>query len=60
MNEVVQAAAERGVPVGTFVDTAEGAKKWAAAGVRYIACSVDVGFLYDALRSFVQACRPVE
>ena len=51
MNQIVSRCAERGVAVGTFVDTAENAAKWRERGVRYIAYGVDVGLIAEKAAS---------
>jgi 4-hydroxy-2-oxoheptanedioate aldolase len=40
--------------VGTFVDTIEGARKWRAAGVKYLCYSVDVGLFTEKCRETVE------
>jgi len=55
MREVIAAAAQRKVVVGTFVDTVENALKWKKTGVQYLSYSVDAGIFYEACRSIVSA-----
>jgi 4-hydroxy-2-oxoheptanedioate aldolase len=43
--------------VGTFVDTIEGARKWCAAGVKYLCYSVDVGLFTEKCRETIQSLR---
>jgi 4-hydroxy-2-oxoheptanedioate aldolase len=50
MRYAAHLAQSSGAVVGTFVDNAEDAAFWHAAGVRYLCCSVDVGI-------FLQGCR---
>lgn len=50
MREAASLARERGAVLGTFVEDAAGARRWADAGVRYLCYSVDVGILMDAAR----------
>ncbi|MHC5058573.1 MAG: HpcH/HpaI aldolase family protein [Planctomycetota bacterium] len=54
---VVKLSAARGVACGTFLDSAEEAERWTAAGVRYLAVSVDVGIFLDACRRIVGRAR---
>jgi 4-hydroxy-2-oxoheptanedioate aldolase len=50
MTYLVELCSQNGLAAGTFVDTLDSAEKWIAAGVRYIAYSVDVGI-------FTESCR---
>lgn len=51
MKEIIKAAKEKGVAVGTFTDSAETMKMWMDAGVQYISYSVDVGIFAEACKS---------
>lgn len=51
MKEIIRAAKEKGLAVGTFTDSAETMKMWVDAGVQYISYSVDVGIFAEACRS---------
>ena len=53
MLEIVKKCSDRGVTVGTFVDTVENAKKWKALGVKYISYSVDMGIFYEAVKEII-------
>lgn len=53
MKEIIKAAKDKGVAVGTFTDSAETMKMWMDAGVQYISYSVDVGI-------FAEACRTIK
>ncbi len=53
MRTIVERCVARGVVVGTFVDTVEDAKRWQAAGVRFLCYSVDVGLFTDKCREVV-------
>ncbi len=53
MRGIVAECSRRGVAVGTFVETPEGARKWRSLGVRYLAYSVDVGLFYEKCREVV-------
>ena len=55
MREVIAAASEKNIVVGTFVDTIENAVKWKETGIRYLSYSVDMGIFYEACRSIVSA-----
>jgi len=57
MAAIVERCARRSVAVGTFVDTPEAARRWAEAGVRYLAYSVDVGIFSQACHDLVKALR---
>jgi 4-hydroxy-2-oxoheptanedioate aldolase len=48
MTDACRQARERGVVVGTFIESAEDARRWYEAGVRYLCYSVDVGILLEA------------
>jgi 4-hydroxy-2-oxoheptanedioate aldolase len=54
MLEIVKLCSEKGITVGTFVDTVENALKWKKLGVKYISYSVDVGIFCDAVASIVK------
>lgn len=47
----------RNVVVGTFVDTVEAARRWRAAGVRYLCYSVDVGLFTEKCRETVRSLQ---
>lgn len=51
MVEIIGKCQAKGVAVGTFVDTIENAIRWKAAGVNYLAYSVDVGIFYEQCRN---------
>lgn len=51
--EITRDCLQRGITVGTFVDTMDAARHWMAAGVRYLSYSVDIGIFTDACRSLV-------
>jgi len=59
MQRAVEVARERGLAVGTFVETKEEAQKWIKAGVRYISFSVDVGIYYKACARIVEDLRNI-
>ena len=48
---------ERGLAVGTFVESPEDARKWHARGVRYLCYAVDVGIFYSACRDIAMALQ---
>ncbi len=52
MAEISRKCVQSGLCVGTFADTADMAQKWRAAGVSYLAYSVDAGL-------FAEKCREV-
>ncbi|MCL2518765.1 MAG: aldolase/citrate lyase family protein [Oscillospiraceae bacterium] len=54
MTEIVRKCAEKGITVGTFVDTPANAAKWRSNGVRYISYSVDLGIFYNAVKDLVK------
>ena len=54
MKEIIAKCTPKGIAVGNFVETIEGAKKWRDLGVKYICYSVDAGIFYDACRALVQ------
>ena len=53
MQEIVEKCTQKGIVVGTFVDTLENARKWKKLGVKYLSYSVDVGLFYDQCSSIV-------
>ena len=55
MAKIVNQCLQRNVLVGTFVDTIAGAKKWCAAGVRYLCYSVDVGLFTEKCRETISS-----
>ena len=57
MRVVVDECIKRNVVVGTFVDTIEEARKWSAAGVKYLCFSVDVGLFAEKCRDTIQTLR---
>ncbi len=60
MKEIIAACQQKGVYVGTFVDTLKNARKWRTAGVRYISYSVDVGLFYEQCSSVLNRLKQVE
>jgi 4-hydroxy-2-oxoheptanedioate aldolase len=57
MKTVVDECVKRNVVVGTFVDTLEEARKWSAAGVKYLCYSVDVGLFTEKCHEIVRSLR---
>jgi 4-hydroxy-2-oxoheptanedioate aldolase len=57
MQYAVELARMRGVVVGTFIENAEGARRWAGVGVQYLCYSVDVGILVQAASGAVKELR---
>ncbi len=57
MRQVVERCQEKGVIVGTFVESAEAAKRWIGAGVRYVSYSVDVGIFYQAAKTILNRIK---
>jgi len=57
MQQAVHKATAAGVMVGTFVESAEMARFWHQAGVRYISYSVDAGIYFTACRQIVEKTR---
>jgi 4-hydroxy-2-oxoheptanedioate aldolase len=57
MEEITDKCSQKGVAVGTFVDTLENAVLWRKRGVRYLSYSVDVGLFHDKCSEIVQAVR---
>lgn len=57
MKTVVDECVKRNVVVGTFVDTIEEARKWRAAGVKYLCYSVDVGLFTEKCCETVRSLR---
>jgi 4-hydroxy-2-oxoheptanedioate aldolase len=59
MKAVADECMKRNVVVGTFVDTVEEARKWSAAGIRYLCYSVDVGLFTEKCHETVQRLRDI-
>ncbi|MCL2775654.1 MAG: aldolase/citrate lyase family protein [Oscillospiraceae bacterium] len=59
MLEIVRKCAQKGVTVGTFVDTPANAAKWQKNGVKYISYSVDVGIFYNAVSELAKNLKNV-
>ena len=57
MSLAVEQARAQGVIVVTFIESAEGARRWASVGVQYLCYSVDVGILMHAARTAVTELR---
>ena len=57
MRAVVDECVKRNVVVGTFVDTIEDARKWSAAGIKYLCYSVDVGLFTEKCCETIQTLR---
>jgi len=57
MSLAVEQARAQGVIVGTFIESAEDARRWASVGVQYLCYSVDVGILMHAARTAVTELR---
>lgn len=57
MKTVVDECVKQNVVVGTFVDTIEEARKWSAAGVKYLCYSVDVGLFTEKCQETIQILR---
>jgi len=57
MSTVVDECVKRHVMVGTFVDTMEEARRWSAAGVKYLCYSVDVGLFTEKCHETIQTLR---
>jgi 4-hydroxy-2-oxoheptanedioate aldolase len=57
MKTIVDECVKRNVVVGTFVDTIEEARKWSAAGVKYLCYSVDVGLFTEKCHEVVRSLR---
>ena len=57
MLEIIKMCEEKGVTVGTFVDTPQNVKKWKNLGVKYLAYSVDMGIFHDAVKNIVTEVR---
>jgi 4-hydroxy-2-oxoheptanedioate aldolase len=60
MTKIVARCIQRKVLVGTFVDTLEDARRWRAAGVKYLCYSVDVGLFTEKCRETIRSLRDSE
>ena len=54
VRKIAALCAEKGIAVGTFVETPPAAVKWSGLGVRYISYKVDTGIMLDASRQIVR------
>ncbi|MEM3447834.1 MAG: hypothetical protein QXP38_02990, partial [Nitrososphaerota archaeon] len=45
---------EKGVAVGTFVESPERARRWMNSGIQYIAYSVDIGIFMRTAKQIIQ------
>lgn len=57
MARVVERARSKGLAVGTFVDDLAAARRWAGSGVQFISYAVDVGIIYEAMKSIVASLK---
>ncbi len=57
MNEVIEKSAERGVVVGTFVDSPEAANRWISRGVCYISLKSDMSLFMEGCRLFLSGVQ---
>jgi len=57
MKTIVDECLKRNVAVGTFTDTIEEARKWSAAGVKYLCYSVDVGLFTEKCHETIRNLR---
>ena len=57
MGDIIAKCGAKGIAVGNFVETVEGARKWIDLGVKYICYSVDVGIFFEACRDIVQKVK---
>lgn len=57
MGQIIREAKKSDKIIGTFVDNLTAANKWAAAGVQFIAYSVDVGLIYEKFLEVVSNWR---
>lgn len=60
MRTIVDECLTHNVVVGTFVDTIQAARKWRAAGVKYLCYSVDVGLFTEKCRETTRSLRDEE
>jgi len=59
MKYIVQKATQKGVTIGTFIDTIENAMYWKKTGVQYLSYSVDVGIFANACQTIVRQIKEV-
>ena len=57
MVEIIEKCLSKGIAVGTFVETVEGARKWRDLGVKYLCYSVDTGIFHQACHEIVVQTR---
>lgn len=57
MLTIISRCKEKGIAVGTFVDTLQNARKWRNLGVKYISYSVDVGIFCEAVSNIVKEIK---
>jgi 2-keto-3-deoxy-L-rhamnonate aldolase RhmA len=51
IEKVVEAAKKRGKATGIHIGNTELVRKWRAKGMTVLACSTDIGFMYNASKS---------
>ena len=57
IESIVASVRKSGRYVGIYADNVEAAKKWIAAGVQFIALSVDTAIYYQGCKRLVGALR---
>lgn len=57
LEEVIGKCAAKGIPVGTFVESVETARRYRELGVNYLCYSVDVGLLYNAAHEVARSVK---
>lgn len=53
VQNIAEKCAEKGIAVGTFVESVDGAEYWRSKGVHYLSYAVDVGIFYSACSNIV-------
>ena len=57
IDKVVEAAKKRGKASGIHIGNTEQIRKWKAKGMTVLACSTDIGFMYNASKSTIEEMK---
>ena len=57
IERVVEAAKKKGKASGIHIGNIEAVKKWRAKGMTFLACSTDIGFMYNASKSTLEEMK---
>ena len=57
IDKVVEAAKKRGKVSGIHIGNTEQIRKWRTKGMTVLACSTDIGFMYNASKSTIEEMK---